>query len=444
MVNDSTALSHFNSHQDIEVSTPLLSSIIEELSTQIISFTGERFVFGSGVEIFYEHYHRYLYASRAVNKEDIVLDLGCGIGYGSILLSEKVKKVIAIDRDPESIKNLDNLITKYNIKNIETQVLDISDITKLKTSGINVVVCHELIEHISRNEQLSLIKKISSGKEPFTNDVKLFISTPERKAYSEKNRSKNPFHEFEFSKDEFIDFISSQFSHKKFLWQGNITGNILFSEAEIAPAGVGFVNWKNFSHSIGSVQDIPEPKGIYLYAIASHAQLPDIKPSILVDQFERMVMEKLAIAAQELNEKEIEIRKARQTVNEVTAQLEVQELNHKKIKQLLRDNENLGADLQDAYSAVQKAKKLLREYEEQIATTQSHREALLPWRNFVQSRLDHNLNEAEKSLNQMREWQVITQPLEIRAAIAIVRKMPNFIRITVRKFLALVIAIIKG
>ena len=54
--------------------------------------------YGVGYAYFYEHLARYFFASQFV-KDKVVLDAGCGVGYGSYILVkyDKAKKVYAID-----------------------------------------------------------------------------------------------------------------------------------------------------------------------------------------------------------------------------------------------------------------------------------------------------------------------------------------------------------
>lgn len=433
------ALNDVDDH-DSETPTPLLAGVIKELSTDTIKFTGERFVFGSGVEIFYEHYNRYLFASRYIQSHETVLDLGCGIGYGSILLSEKAKKVISIDKDPESIAQLQQLTAQCSIKNIEAHVLDLAQLSSLQSDPIDVVICHELIEHISRAQQLALIQQLSKGETPFHKKTKLFMSTPERRAYTDKNRSKNPYHEFEFSKEEFIDFISSHYAQRKFFWQGNITGNIIVEATAHTSsiADVGYVHWQDIARSQGSADSTPEQKGLYLYAIASHDTLPSVKTGILLDQSERLIIEKLSIAAKELNEKEQERRLYKNESRKTGDLLMLQKLLHDKVRHLLKSNECAGADLQDASRAIQATAQNLAKYENEIFTIQEHRANLLPWRDFVQQNLGSELIHAQRQLQQMADNLNMIEPVEIKFAIALMRRLPGFIKIPLRKILGFV------
>src|SRR5271166_4065878 len=61
-----------------------------------LELTGERFIPGAAGEIWYEHWHRYLFASPLVAGRE-VLDLACGEGYGSALLAHSARHVTGVD-----------------------------------------------------------------------------------------------------------------------------------------------------------------------------------------------------------------------------------------------------------------------------------------------------------------------------------------------------------
>ncbi len=67
-------------------------------------FTGERYIPGQGgFQLAYEHLHRYLFASRWAQGKS-VLDVGAGVGYGSLTLARTARCVCAVDADPASLR----------------------------------------------------------------------------------------------------------------------------------------------------------------------------------------------------------------------------------------------------------------------------------------------------------------------------------------------------
>ncbi len=67
-----------------------------------LEFTGERFVPGAAGEIWYEHWHRYLFAAPLVAGAR-VLDVACGEGYGSALLARSAARVTGADLSQDAI-----------------------------------------------------------------------------------------------------------------------------------------------------------------------------------------------------------------------------------------------------------------------------------------------------------------------------------------------------
>ena len=65
-------------------------------------FTGERFLPGMSSELELEHLHRYLFAVQFA-KGRHVLDIACGEGYGSFMLSQIARSVVGVDIDSKTI-----------------------------------------------------------------------------------------------------------------------------------------------------------------------------------------------------------------------------------------------------------------------------------------------------------------------------------------------------
>ena len=77
--------------------------------SKMLEWTGERYLPFvdtkiSGAEIHYEHSHRYYFALHFV-KSKKVLDLACGEGYGSHILSKIAEHVVGMDIDELTIKH---------------------------------------------------------------------------------------------------------------------------------------------------------------------------------------------------------------------------------------------------------------------------------------------------------------------------------------------------
>jgi FkbM family methyltransferase len=164
--------------------------------------TGERFIPMQGGEIALEHTHRYFY-SLAYASNKTILDIACGEGYGSNLLSEIAFKVYGVDIDESTITHASNKYKKDNLEFLKGSCTSIP----LNNKCIDLVVSYETIEHIKEHDQMLLeIKRV------LKDDGMLILSTPEVKSYSHTRSSNNPFHLLELTREEFHTLLKKHFS----------------------------------------------------------------------------------------------------------------------------------------------------------------------------------------------------------------------------------------
>ncbi|RJR15639.1 class I SAM-dependent methyltransferase [Candidatus Microgenomates bacterium] len=169
-------------------------------------------------EINYEHLHRYFFARNLV-KNKTLLDLGCGDGYGAMILARRAKKVTGIDIDK---KTIDKASKKYRAANIDFKVIPAQKINTLKKT-FDIVTAFELIEHLSQDDQQKCIEQIKSV---LKTDGLLLISTPIKEEFMGIN---NPFHLHEFENREFKDFIQNSFHHCVFFGQRIYCGSVIWN-----------------------------------------------------------------------------------------------------------------------------------------------------------------------------------------------------------------------
>jgi len=148
-----------------------------------------------------EHETRYEFALQYVLGKD-VLDLGCGYGYGTNILSMKAKSVIGVDRMKEGIvlagKRYEN---QKNISFVESDVFEFLSSTKDK---FDIVILMEFIEHITnQDELLSLVYKVLKP------GGRVCLSTPNKDNTPFFRR--NPYHFKELSYQEFLSLIGKYF-----------------------------------------------------------------------------------------------------------------------------------------------------------------------------------------------------------------------------------------
>lgn len=157
-----------------------------------------------------EHFARYFFATNYCSGK-IVLNTGCGCGYGSEVLLQKAKEVYNIDIS-ESLIAYGSV--KYAKDNNHFMVMDAQDL-KLKNNFFDCVVAFELIEHLANPYRFLLechrvLKK--SGR--------LILSTP-NKAITSPQRLKpyNPYHVNEFTIQNIKKMIKKYFTIESFYGQ---------------------------------------------------------------------------------------------------------------------------------------------------------------------------------------------------------------------------------
>jgi len=102
-----------------------------------------------------------------LQREDIVLDAGCGTGRFTRLIAKKCRKVYGVDFSPKSIEVLNKKAREEGIQNIETYVCDITKSLPIKEK-VDKIVSIQVIQHIPTEvgrytAVLNLYDKLKSG-----------------------------------------------------------------------------------------------------------------------------------------------------------------------------------------------------------------------------------------------------------------------------------------
>lgn len=132
-----------------------------------------------------------------------VLDVGCGLGYGSEIIKNTTNQIIGIDIDKESID-----YARKNYGDFANFLVYDGKKIPFPDEHFDLVCSLEVIEHIDKNYH-----------EAFYNEIKrvlkkggiLVISTPNRNFFIKKIMKtfgwKNPYHKYEYSLSEFENFL---------------------------------------------------------------------------------------------------------------------------------------------------------------------------------------------------------------------------------------------
>lgn len=186
----------------------------------MLESTGERFVpWEKDPVINYEHLHRYRFAKELV-KDKKVLDLACGEGYGSFMLSEDAGSVLGVDIDDAAIRHATSKYIRGNLQFIKGSMMEVP----VEGEGLfDVIVCFEALEHIAGHDELMKQTKRLLKKEGV-----FIVSTPNKTVYSDEPGYENPFHVKELGFDEFENLLTANFKNILFYGQNVYSSSNMF------------------------------------------------------------------------------------------------------------------------------------------------------------------------------------------------------------------------
>jgi 2-polyprenyl-3-methyl-5-hydroxy-6-metoxy-1,4-benzoquinol methylase len=191
---------------DREVEHPRLShhatdSAIEPCCMDL-PCTGERVIPTAKNDCFYAHLSIYNFAKELV-RHKVVLDAGCGSGYGTYYLATHgAKDVCGIDIGEEAISFARG---NYRAQNLKYMQMDCEKID-LNRQFFDVVFSSNMIEHLD-NYRLFLngVRRVLKRKGIF------ILATPP--LYGSEPLEDNPFHHTNLQVDEWIDILSGYFNN---------------------------------------------------------------------------------------------------------------------------------------------------------------------------------------------------------------------------------------
>ena len=157
----------------------------------------------------------YEYISQFV-KNKSVIDLGCGTGYGSKLLSETAGEVSGIDYDGEAISYCRNNYEASNLTFIQSDILNYRP-----EKQFDIAISLQVIEHFD-NVSVFLNKIKSCVKF----NGRIFISTP-NVSPARKNMHENKYHLSDMDYAEFRSQLNKHFSKYEILGIAYAKDNIL-------------------------------------------------------------------------------------------------------------------------------------------------------------------------------------------------------------------------
>lgn len=144
-----------------------------------------------------------------------IVDVGCGSGVGSNILSQEADFVWGIDKNETSIKFAQQAFTRvkngiYYNSHVSFDQFDLINETR-ETMKFDVVVAIEVIEHIYDYRKF-LQRLTSFDTRAKENPTEYYISTPNRNNKNiQKDRPYNKYHVREYTSQEFVSVLSEFF-----------------------------------------------------------------------------------------------------------------------------------------------------------------------------------------------------------------------------------------
>ena len=192
-------------------------------------FTGERVVPGEvDADLWNEHFARYAFAARLSRKKR-VLDAGCGTGYGTAELARSSALAVGLDISAGAIDYARQHYARANVRFLRASC----EALPLAAASFDLVVSFEVIEHLKewRAFLLEIRRLLASGGQ-------CVISTPNQEYYADSRgrTGPNPYHQHEFTFEQFGEELRAIFPHVSLFHQNHVEGFVFQPVKALSPA----------------------------------------------------------------------------------------------------------------------------------------------------------------------------------------------------------------
>lgn len=272
---------------------------LEIVPANDLSFTGERFVPGAGVEITYDHWNRYAFSRQFVSGKR-VLDVASGEGYGADFLAQTASQVVGFDADDTAVAHARK---KYGQRgNLTFTRSSLASFFKdAPPRSFDVITAFEIVEHVDEDEQRALISGIARLLAPGGLAV---FSTPDKHTYTDAKLSTNKFHVRELYPQEFHALIRNDFKHVAMYDQSTFTGSAILLKGAVE-AQVRQLEWTHLIELRARLRDAADYAGQYLIAVASADHIPsETRGHIVLDPAMKLIGEEKYALEHEFHELE--------------------------------------------------------------------------------------------------------------------------------------------
>ena len=165
---------------------------------QTLPLTGERTIPDVPEENYWFRRHEAAYAWLSARCADaVVLEAGCGEGYGADLLAGVARRVVAVDYDEPSVAHVRTRYPAVDVVRANLVVLPV------RSAAVDVVANFQVIEHLW--DQTGFLAECHRVLRP---GGTLLITTPNRATFSPgQDTPLNPFHTRELDADELAELL---------------------------------------------------------------------------------------------------------------------------------------------------------------------------------------------------------------------------------------------
>ncbi len=167
--------------------------------TESLPLTGERTVPGIAHENYWFRRHEVVYAAIAPDcSGGVVLEAGCGEGYGADLLAGTARRVLALDYDVPTVAHVARRYPRVVAARANLVALPVA------TGSVDAVVSLQVIEHLWEQERF-----LAECRRVLRPGGQLMVSTPNRLTFSPgRDTPLNPFHTRELDPVELEEMVA--------------------------------------------------------------------------------------------------------------------------------------------------------------------------------------------------------------------------------------------
>lgn len=147
---------------------------------------------------------RYKFVYRLLDKDDTVLDLGCGYGYSSYFFSKACKYVRGVDLIIKPDVMQKKFLTASNISFVQGDLMTYND-----DNLYSVIVMLDVIEHFSMTDGEAVIARYLKNLAP---SGLIIIGTPNKYSEAYRSHGGKDAHLYEYTPDELRCMLKKYFS----------------------------------------------------------------------------------------------------------------------------------------------------------------------------------------------------------------------------------------